>query len=101
MAKYDGIEKYISSQTYLFFLNYCNGTDTDSYWDEVVDTGGKLCKEFDYHPMAVAFVGEYINQLEHKIGNKNRNGKTYRQWEQTLNKYKRKYNLIGENNNDK
>lgn len=92
-TKYDGIEKYISSQTYIFFRNFYDGDGSDSFWEKVIETGSDLCKEFDSHPMAIAFVGEYIRQIEHRVCGVKRNGRSYEQWEKTLEAYKNKYNI--------
>lgn len=87
--KYTGIEKYIFSDTYTFFLKYQNIPNEDYYWQCCAEDAKLLCFKYKDYPLARRMVMNVLEQLEFKICNRVMNGRTYQQWEEYLGDYKK------------
>lgn len=84
MAKYIGIEKYIFSDIYNFFLKYKDIPNEDYYWECLVQDSRILLFKYKNHPLCKEMLLATMTQLEHKIGGKPSGGFTHEQWEMRL-----------------
>lgn len=87
-TKYTGIEKYIFSDVYNFFLKY-RFTENNSYTWEHLMADAKILA-FKYHDYALAqdLITATVAQLEFIICGTKIKQKTYEEWEQTIGDYK-------------
>lgn len=84
MAKYMGIEKYIYSDAYVFFLKYKDIPNEDYYWEKCIEDAKLLIFKYKEHPFARQMITATIDQLDHTINKTLLNGYTHEQWEQLL-----------------
>lgn len=82
--KYNGIEKYIYSDVYRFFLKYKDCPNTDNTWESIIKDGDSLYKKYQAHPLASKMVMCTMDQLEHIITKKAAKGFTREEWEVKL-----------------
>ena len=82
--KYNGIEKYIFSDLYLFFLKYKDIPDNDIYWETCISDARVLNFKWKNHPFARALIADTMSQLEHIIKHTTLDGYTREQWEVIL-----------------
>lgn len=83
-VKYNGIEKYIWSDTYNFFLKHHNDSNTDESWNSLLEDARELSEKYNDHPLLRKILVQTIIQIESKVGGRYLDGKSYRQWEQEL-----------------
>ncbi|MBO5388711.1 MAG: hypothetical protein J6A59_11325 [Lachnospiraceae bacterium] len=83
-VKYNGIEKYIWSDTYNFFLKHHNDSNTDESWNELLEDARQLTIKYHDHPLLRKILAQTIMQIESKVGGRYIEGKSYRQWEYEL-----------------
>lgn len=86
--KYTGIEKYIFSDLYNFFLKYSNMLNDDFYWDYCISDARALCFKYRNYPLARNMIVSVLGQIEFKVCNKVVDGRTYKQWDEYLGDYK-------------
>lgn len=67
MEKYDGIERYIYSEVYLFFTRHVNDANTDENWTKIVEEAKILGIKYENHPLCVAMTVASVEQLENII----------------------------------
>lgn len=80
--KFNGIEKYVFADVYVFFTKYVDGDGSDTYWKNCVEEGRKLCKKYQDFKLCVDMIVATLSDLEFKIsGNKDKTGRTYKDWE--------------------
>lgn len=84
MAKYTGIEKYIFSDIYLFFLKYKDIPNEDYYWSMCISDANLLRFKYKNHPFACAMINATMNQLEAIINKKPIAGISREDWETQL-----------------
>lgn len=82
--KYTGIERYIFSDVYNFFLKYKDIPNEDYYWEKCLEDAQMIYFKYKNNPFARALVINTINQLEAKITGVMQDGFTYEQWETQL-----------------
>jgi hypothetical protein len=87
MAKYTGIEKYIFSDVYNFFLKYSEIPNQDEYWEQCVRDAKLLTFKYHEYPLAKHMVINTMEQLEFKICGRPLDGYTYEQWNAILGDY--------------
>lgn len=83
-AKYEGIEKNIFSDVYLFFLKYKDMSNTDICWEVCLQDAKMLNFKYKDHPLARTMVSATLSQLEHIVNHKPLNGLTHDEWEKAL-----------------
>lgn len=83
---YKGIEKYIFSDTYNFFLRHRNIGQTEREWDVCITEANLLYHKYNNHPLVRDIITSIITQLEHKSLGESYGGYTYNQWEKILEK---------------
>lgn len=83
-VKYNGIEKYIFSDIYNFFLKYKDVPNEDYYWKCIKDESNILCAKYKNHPFARKMIVETILQLEHVITGRKLDGMNHDEWENKL-----------------
>ena len=83
-VKYNGIEKYIWSDTYNFFLKHHNDSNTDESWNSLLEDARELSEKYNDHPLLRKILVQTIIQIESKVGGRYLDGKTYIQCEQEL-----------------
>ena len=86
--KYTGVEKYIFSDVYNFFLKYANVPNEDYYWERCISDAKLLYFKYRNYPLAKRMVMDVLEQLEFRLCNKAIDGMTYQQWEAYLGDYK-------------
>jgi hypothetical protein len=79
--RYDGIERQMFSDAYLFFLKYKDMRNEDYYWECCIQDARILCFKYKNHQLIRDLLSATINQLEHKVSGKLMNGLTHEQWE--------------------
>lgn len=84
MAKYNGIEKYIFSDMYLFFLKYKDIPNDEYYWNACLEDAKMLMFKWKNHPFAQGMLSQTLNQLEHVVSGRPLNELSREQWEETL-----------------
>lgn len=84
MAVYSGIEKYIFSDAYNFFLKYKDMPNDDYHWDACIKDAGMLGFKYKNHPMMRTILNGVMNQLEHIVCDKAINDMDREQWEENL-----------------
>lgn len=83
-VKYNGIEKYIWSDTYNLFLKHYNGNNSDEEWQELIKDAEDLNKKYHNHPVARQIIVQTILIIESRVTGRYLDGKSYRQWENEL-----------------
>ena len=83
-----GIEKYIFSDVYNFFLKYVNIPDIDEYWENCINDAKEITSKYKNYTLARRMVTDVLEQLEFKICGKPLGGKTYEEWEAYIGNYK-------------
>ena len=86
--KYTGVEKYIFSDVYNFFLKYANIPNQDYYWEHCVADAKILCFKYRNYPLARKMVMNVLEQIEFRVCNRVIDNKTYQEWEEYLGDYK-------------
>lgn len=90
MAKYEGIEKFIFSDMYNFFLKYRAIPDEQYYWDCCAKDMEMLRFKYRGHPFAEMILDSTYSQLRHMVKNipssslENGAQMTHEQWEAYL-----------------
>lgn len=69
MAVYNGIEKYIFSDMYLFFLKYQGIPDEPYYWNCCEQDMKNLRFKYKNHAFAEMILDSTYSQLRHKVKN--------------------------------
>ena len=82
--KYTGIEKYMFSDAYNFFLKYKDMQNTDYYWELCIKDARTLYFKYADHPLIRGLVSSTMQQLSHKVNNTVLCGLTPDQWEEKL-----------------
>ena len=80
-AKYEGLEKFIFSDAYNFFLKYRDMASTDNNWELCIAESNMLANKYRNHPLATSILASVIHQLEHKVNGGAVRGYTDEQWE--------------------
>lgn len=83
-AKYTGIEKYMFSDIYNFFLKYKDIPNEEYYWEICIKDANGLRFKYKDHPLARGMINLTMSQLEHKICNKPLDGLSHDEWEENL-----------------
>ena len=83
-VKYTGIEKYIWSDTYNFFLKHKDDANTDENWQELLREASVLTNKYHNHPLLRSILVNTILQIESRVAGRVLDNKTYRQWEAEL-----------------
>jgi len=83
-GKYLGIEKYIFSDVYNFFLKYKDMPNENICWEVCLKDAEILYFKYKDHPFVRTMVTATISQIEHKVCNKPLLGLTHEEWEQNL-----------------
>lgn len=81
---YNGIERFIFSDVYVFFTKYKDIRNEDFYWETLLNDAKILLFKYKNHPLARGLVASAIDQLEHVVNKTTLNGYTREQWEQIL-----------------
>lgn len=84
-VKYNGIEKYIWSDTYNVFLKYKDCPNTEETWENVTNEIEALNQKYHNHSTFRAMSILVLNQLDSRISGRPIDGRTYRQWNIELN----------------
>ncbi len=82
--KYYGIEKYIFSDVYLFFLRFKDMYDTDHNWEICTREANELYKKYKDNPFLKDMVSITMLQLESRVSGRISGGKTAEQWDDIL-----------------
>lgn len=82
--KYSGIEKYIFSDVYVFFLKYKDMPNTDYNWECCIHDAQLLYLKYQNHPLARAIVTDTIDQISHVVKNTRLCGYSHEEWEKIL-----------------
>ena len=86
--KYTGVEKYIFSDIYNFFLKYANVPNQDYYWEHCIADAKILCFKYKNYPLAKRMITDVLEHLEFRICGRVLDHKTYQEWEEYLGEYK-------------
>jgi len=87
-TKYTGIEKYIFSDVYNFFLKYRFCENNSETWEHVIADAQILAFKYHDYVLAQDMLTATIGQLEFIICGTKIKQKTYEQWEETVGDYK-------------
>ena len=85
---YLGIEKYIFSDVYNFFLKHKDTPNEDYYWECCLQDAKLIWFKYHNYPLAKKMVLDVLDQLDFKKGH-SIEGKTYEEWEKILGDYRK------------
>lgn len=85
--KYLGFERSMWADSYNFFLKYLNIDANDTkMWEELYKDYGDICKKYANHPMIRKLLISVVDDLECRCGTTLIEGKTYKEWEDNIQK---------------
>lgn len=84
MERYNGIERYIFSDSYTLLTKHVNMQNTDKNWETLINDSNKLVLKYNKHPLSVALVNRVIMQIENKLGNRKISNMSHEEWENIL-----------------
>lgn len=87
--KYTGVEKYIFSDVYNFFLKYKDIPDDDYHWNCCINDAKLLEFKYSHYPFAVKLIADTLNQLQFRKNTEKIHGYTYNEWENRMGEYKK------------
>lgn len=82
--KYQGIEAFIFSDSFILFTKYHNMIGTDEQWENCINDANMLYKKYSGHPLARTIISATINQIEHKVNKTKLDGYSYEQWNEII-----------------
>ena len=89
-TKYTGIEKYIFTDTYNFFLKYKSMPNTDYAWELCVNDAKRIVNKYGRHPLVRSIIDGILTDLEMIVANKNINGIDYYGYEKLSGDFRNK-----------
>ena len=81
MEKYNGIERYIFSDVYKFFLKWHEMPNTNDAWNSCIDDGDALVKKYAKHPLVRQLMQATMDQITSKVTGRPLEGLSYSQWD--------------------